>query len=229
MQLMAGQQGIAEQHVPEAHALEEAAHDGSSDNPVSANAENCDNEVGPNSEQAEVCAFDEAVQLRGLPFNSCVQHELAQNAHRVYGIAPGEGNRPIPLLTDEHMEEMANSEKFPTGREGFNHPSEPRTTKLIFKQYTNAWLLDVDGRFAKDPNYLSSHQYSHEHKQVEDAVNIQLRKTRSSDNTGVALSAGSLRNRDTIQNLVMKNRAYRHLKNIRGIPGLFSFSNSQER
>ena len=171
----------------------------------------------PTSEEAAVQAYDESVQLRGLPHNTCIQQEIFTDHRKTYSLAPGEGNRPIPLLTDGNFEELANPEKFPKGTGGFNNPATARTTPLSLKQYINARLLDVDGRFAKDVNYLFALQYADEQKQLEDAVYVHLRKLRGNDIIS-NISAGTIRNPSSLQTLIMQDQAYRHLKNIRGSP-----------
>ena len=79
---------------------------------------------------------------------------------------PGEGQRPIPILTDEGFEQMCNPAKYPTGKFGF---MASREKKLTVRRYFNQRLLDADGRFCKDVEYLLKAQYAVENKQVADA------------------------------------------------------------
>ena len=39
-------------------------------------------------------------------------------AENVFSVAPGEGHKPIGILTDEHFEEMCNPTKYPGGKFG---------------------------------------------------------------------------------------------------------------
>ena len=55
--------------------------------------------------------------------------------------------------------------KYPTGRCGL---ITERTTKLTTRKYFNQRLLDADGRFARDIEYLLTAQYAVESKQVAD-------------------------------------------------------------
>ena len=63
--------------------------------------------MGPGAFEAEDRAmseeYDRTCRLRGLPYNSCLQTEGAEDIRRMYNIAPGEGQKPIPLLTDGNM------------------------------------------------------------------------------------------------------------------------------
>ena len=58
----------------------------------------------------------------------------------MFSIAPGQGNKPIPLLTDKLFEELSNPDKFPFGKGGF--ADTERHTKLTLRKYVNARLLD---------------------------------------------------------------------------------------
>ena len=131
-------------------------------------------------------------------------------------IAPGQGNKPLPLITDKLFEELANPEKFPNGKGGF--ADTQRDTKLTLRKYVNACLLDQDGHFAKDIQYIFGMQYAVEHKQVTDCIGIALRQTRGRQQLGQNLHAGMLKNPQNIHNLFKKDRAYSFLKSIRGSP-----------
>ena len=69
----------------------------------------------------------------------------------LYSIAPAEGQKPISIMTDSSFEEMSNPDKFCFGTGGF-HTERPR--KISYRKYFNQRLLDVDGRFARDMDYL---------------------------------------------------------------------------
>ena len=131
-------------------------------------------------------------------------------------IAPGQGNKPLPLISDKLFEELANPEKFPNGKGGF--ADAQRDTKLTLRKYVNAHLLDQDGYFAKDIQYIFGMQYAVEHKQVTDCIGIALRQTRGRQQLSQNLHAGMLKNPQNIHNLFKKDRAYSFLKSIRGSP-----------
>ena len=167
-------------------------------------------------EKEDLIALEENCKLRDLPYDTCLQSELPEEANQVFSIAPGEGNKPIPLLTDTLFEELANPDKFPFGKGGF--VDTERDTKLTLRKYVNARLLDQDGHFAKDIEYIFAMQYAVEHKQVRDSISIALRQTRGRQQVSRNLHAGMLKNPQHLQNLFKKDRAYTFLKNIRGSP-----------
>ena len=167
-------------------------------------------------EKEDLIALEENCKLRDLPYDTCLQNELPEEANQVFSIAPGEGNKPIPLLTDTLFEELANQDKFPYGDGGF--ADTERDTKLTLRKYVNACLLDQDGHFAKDIEYIFGMQYAVEHKQVRDSISVALRQTRGRQQFGSNLHAGMLKNPQHLQNLFKKDRAYTFLKNIRGSP-----------
>ena len=69
----------------------------------------------------------------------------------VFSVAPAEGHRPIGILNDQHFEEICNPTKYPTGK--FLLMTK-REVKLTVHKYFNQRLLDADGRFARDIEYL---------------------------------------------------------------------------
>ena len=167
-------------------------------------------------EKEDLIALEENCKLRDLPYDTCLQNELPEEANQVFSIAPGEGNKPIPLLTDTLFEELANPDKFPYGTGGF--ADTERDTKLTLRKYVNARLLDQDGHFARDIEYIFAMQYAVEHKQVRDSISIALRQTRGCQQVGRNLDAGMLKNPQHLQTLFKKDRAYTFLKNIRSSP-----------
>ena len=70
-----------------------------------------------NEEKEDKEAFNYQAQLRGLPYDSCLQREdLEMVAGSIFSVAPGEGHKPIGIHTDEHFEEMCNPTKYPRGK-----------------------------------------------------------------------------------------------------------------
>ena len=123
-------------------------------------------------EEEDMIAMEENCKLRDLPYDTCLQSELPEEANQIFSIAPGEGSKPIPLLTDKLFEELSNPDKFPSGKGGY--ASTQRDTRLTLRKYVNSRLLDQDGRFARDIEYIFGMQYAVEHKQVRDTINIAL-------------------------------------------------------
>ena len=142
-------------------------------------------------------AFNHQAQLRGLPYDSCMQREdLEMTAENVFSVAPGEGHKPIGILTDEHFEEMCNPTKYPGGKFGL---MSKREIKLTVCKYFNQRLLDADGRFAKDIEYLLTAQYAVESKQVADDASIMLRQKLGLPTWFLTLSAADMQWPDVIQ------------------------------
>ena len=59
---------------------------------------------------------------------------------------------PLPIHTDANFELMCNPDKFCYGSGGYNSPHQRKVT--YYRKYFNQCLLDIDGRFAKDLDYL---------------------------------------------------------------------------
>ena len=161
-------------------------------------------------------AMEQNCKLRDLPYDTCLQTELHEGANQIFSIAPGEGSKPIPLLTDKLLEELSNPDKFPSGKGGY--ASTKRDTRLTLRKYVNAQLLDQDGGFARNIENIFGMQYVVKHEQVRDTINIALRKTRGRQQLGRNLEAGMLKNPQHLHSLLKKDKAYSFLKNIRGSP-----------
>ena len=96
-----------------------------------------------------------------------------------------------------------------------------RQVKLTVRKYFNQRLLDADGKFAKDVEYLLTAQYAIESKQVADDASIILRQTQGRLHQGQALTAGAVKNQQVIQQMIQRDDAYRFLKNVRSSPAYF--------
>ena len=140
------------------------------------------------------------------------------DADKAYSVAPGENQKPLNLFTDEHFEELSNLTKHPYGSGGINIQ---RQRTITVRKYFNQRLLHVDGRFAKDIEYLLAAQYAVESKQVSDEANIAMRQNQGRTFRGQALTAGHLKNSDIIQHMIRTDEAYKFLKNVHGSPAYF--------
>ena len=87
-------------------------------------------------EKEDMIAMEENCKLRDLPYDTCLQSELHEEANQIFSIAPGEGKKPIPLLTDKLFEELSSPDKFPTAKGGFTDTK--RDTKVTLRKYVNA-------------------------------------------------------------------------------------------
>ena len=83
-------------------------------------------------------------------------------------------------------------------------------------------ILDVDGRFAKDIEYLFVAQYTVEAKQIrDDASNFILRQRHGIQGTGQKMNAGIAKNADHLHQPIQKDHAFKFLKHVRGSPAYF--------
>ena len=89
--------------------------------------------------------------ITGGPRGSVLTIENPEADPQLLSVAPAEGQKPMDIMMDKHLEAMCNPDKFCLGTGTF---STERPRKLTYKKYFNQHLLDVDGRFAKDLEYL---------------------------------------------------------------------------
>ena len=86
--------------------------------------------------------------------------------------------------------------------------------KLTYRKHFNQRLLDVDGRIARDLDYLFVVQYIEKAKQVlNDGNNFAWRQKPSRQFT-----AAQARDQTVLYQYVRKDRGYSFIKNIRGSP-----------
>ena len=166
-------------------------------------------------DEEDQIAFEQTSKLRGIPYDTLLQEEQPADADNTYSVAPGENQRPCPFLLDDNFEELANPSKYPYGCGGL---SVHRTKKVTHRKYFNQRLLDVDGRFAKDIDYLLAAQYTVESKQIKDDLQISLRQTHGKTFKNRQVNAGLLKFSANLDAMIRTDTAFRFLKNVRGSP-----------
>ena len=109
---------------------------------------------------------------------------------------------------------MCNPNKFPFGTGCFNQEC---SRKITYRKYFQQCLLDVDGHFSRDLDYLFAAQFIVESKQVfNDASHFIWRQKPS-----VQLTASQARNSTIISESIRRDKAYSCLKNVRGSPAYY--------
>ena len=181
--------------------------------------EDTQSESGDEKDRKELeedqAAVDRNAEMCGHPYSSTLQINNLEDA--VYSVAPGEGNMPQYILMDHNFEVLAFPDFFPTGRGGYDTVNI-RETDLSLRQYYQQRLLNVDGRFAKDIEYIACAQYSTELKQLKSDANIALRITKGRTFRGQMVNAGMLKNPGVVKDLIHNDQAYKFMKNVRGSP-----------
>ena len=148
------------------------------------------------------------IQITGGPTASMMSLE---HPEAIISVAPAEGQRPLSIMTDTNFEAMFNPDKFCFGDGTF---STERPKKLTYRKYFNQRLLDVDGRFARDLDYLFVAQYIVEAKQVMDDGNKFIWRQKPTRH----LTASQAKDQAVLSQCVRNDKAYRFMKNVRGSP-----------
>ena len=89
---------------------------------------------------------------------------------------------------------------------------------MSLRKYYQQRILNVDGRFAKNIEYLFCAQYAADLKQIQSDANIALRITKGRTIGGSCVNAGMLKNPQILNGLIQTEQAYKFLKNIWGSP-----------
>ena len=185
----------------------------SADNVTVANTDSHDTETADDAlDDAVIAEGDEhRIQISGAPMASMMCVENPESFREIICVAPAEGEKPLNIMTDSNFEAMSNPDKFPFGVGTY---TSERPRKLTYRKYFNQRLLDVDGRFARDLDYLFVAQYIVEAKQVSDDGNNFVWRQKPSRQ----FTAAQARDQTVLNQYVRKDRAYSFMKNIRGSP-----------
>ena len=116
--------------------------------------------TGNDDEDTELVEDQAAVncrqQLTHDLLHSVVQFENLEN--QIYQCAHGENNIPKYILLGNDFEVLAFPDLFPYGGGGYH--SAHRKVMLPLRKYFQQCLLNVDGRFAQNIEYLFVHNIS---------------------------------------------------------------------
>ena len=168
-----------------------------------------------NTELAEdQAAVNFRQQLTGDPLPSVVQFENLEN--QIYQCAPGENNILKYILLDNDFEVLAFPYLFPYGGVGYH--SAHRKVKLPIWKYFQQCLLNVDGRFAQNIEYLFCAQYIADITQIESDATLAIMLSQGRTLGGHKITAGHLCNPAVVEQLVRNEQAYKFVKNFRGSP-----------
>ena len=159
-------------------------------------------------------AIDRKQDTTGDPLPSVVQFDSLENV--IYNCAPGENNIPRYILLDDDFEVLAFPDLFPYGYGGYH--SRDVWCRLPIRKYFQQRLLNVDGRFAKNLEYIFCTQYISDIQQIQSDANLALRLSRGRVLNGQRITAGILQDPVALQQLIRTEKAYKFLKNVRGSP-----------
>ena len=105
---------------------------------------------------------------------------------------------------------------FPYGYGGYH--SRKSECRLPIRKYFQQRLLNVDGRFAKNMEYIFCVQYISDIQQIQSDANLAIRLSRGHTLNGKMVTAGVLCDPNALQQLIRTEQAYKFLKNICGSP-----------
>lgn len=127
-------------------------------------------------------------------------------------IAPGEGNTPMSLLTDEFCEELAHPCLFPTGKFGYK---VERDIKLSPVKYFNQRLLNYRQKFASDSDYIFYALSTLQQLNLNSQINIALKKVNSSNMTAGMLSRNFSA---AVKSFIAEDKGFQFMAPIKGTP-----------
>ena len=164
-------------------------------------------------------AADQMAEINGQPDSCTMQLEHIEDS--VYSVAPGEDNLPKYVLLDKDFEVLAFPDLFPFSKTGFDSVGEC-VAKLSLRKYYQQRILNVDGQFARNIEYLFCAQYAADLKQIQSDANIALHITKGRTLGGHQINAGILKQPEMVCNLVHTDHTYKFLKNVHGSPAILA-------
>ena len=188
----------ASENIEEASENIEEAND---ENVEEANDENLEEQESPLDKMR--VASNETLLISHIP---CVQDE--ENVT----IAPGEGQKPLSILSDEYCEELAFPYLLPRGRFGF---TRERKIPLSASKYFNQRLLHYTQRFASSSDYIFFAHSVIQQKQLNSNINIAMKKVQTKNLTAGMLSENF---ESTVKSFIAKDEGYSFMNTIKGTP-----------
>ena len=156
----------------------------------------------------------------GVALESCLQprdvsEDILCFSEGIYNVAPAEDNNPVSFFRTKGLESLAFPVQYPTGQ---NTLDEQRPVKLTPSSYFKTRLFGVDGRFARDTNYLFFAQFVTEIHLATSSMTIQLRKGKPFTRDGRKITSGMLQDKREVERLVRNKDAVRFMQPLRGTP-----------
>ncbi|KAK0134798.1 OTU domain-containing protein 4 [Merluccius polli] len=136
-----------------------------------------------------------------------------QNFQDILNVAPGEGNSPVRLLSDKTNEAKCFPVLYPLGGPTFH---DERESKITLARYLNTRILNADGRFARNTDFIFYAQYISEVYQVVSSVSVALRK--GGNSSLKQASPDMFLKPESLSKIFCNDEGYKFLRGIRGTP-----------
>ena len=131
----------------------------------------------------------------------------------ILNLAPGEGNKPKSIFLDKYSEELA----YPDIFLGHSRP-EPAHVHVQYSDIVKSELTQVDRRAALNVENIFFKTKKLQMKLITSRTQIALRQHKTSDMT---ISAGTLKNPDSVKSIIQHDQGYQFLQTLRGSPPYF--------
>ena len=161
---------------------------------------NNENDTESNSEDERELTEDQAAinkrqDTTGDDLPSVLQIDNLEK--EIYQCAPGENDAPKDMLLDDNFEVLTFPDLFPHGKGGYI--STERSMKLGIRKYFQQRLLNCNGRFAKNMEYIFCAQYISDIKQIQSDANMAIQLSRRCTLDGSLITAGIFYNPDDMK------------------------------
>ena len=169
--------------------------------------DNCNVRMDDSELLEDQIALEQKENLTGHLLPSMLQFENIENA--IFQCAPGQNNIPRYILLYEEFELLAFPDLFPL--RCFSYYSEQISVKLLLQKYFQQRLLNVDGQFAKNIEYIFCAQHMIDLQHIQSVINLAIRLSRGRTLNGIHIIASTLHNPQAIHQMVQNQVAYKFL------------------
>ena len=127
-------------------------------------------------------------------------------------IAPGQGKKPVSILTEEFCEEQAFPYLLPKGKFGYK---APRDIPISPVRYFNQRLLSFDQYFASDADHIFFTRSAYEQHYLRSSINFAMHKIKPG-----TLTARTIKSyfKGTTERFVARDNAFSFMSSVKGTP-----------
>lgn len=130
-------------------------------------------------------------------------------------VAPGEGQRPLPLHLNENADVASFVTLFPDGTRGMNWK---RSLFISNIQYMMNRLRHKDPRFQRHNTYIFFLASVYQNTRLESQISMQLNKAKANVGLGRPVTAADVQDAERLKQLKVNDYACNFMRDIRGSP-----------
>ena len=143
-------------------------------------------------------------------------HQRRQKKSRTaVDVAPGQGQKPVSVLQDKHVEEKAYPGLYPAAERTY---AAERSLKVTLGEWVKNRLTHSDTRFIRDAGYAFFLYQRLQYERLATSISVSLNKRKMVNQFGQHMAGVDLSSEEFYESFIAKDSGYRFLRAIRGTP-----------